>query len=66
MPVYRYEVRRGDEIVATGHLNHEQPLQVGEKLTVGSRLALVRSIEPRLHEHELQLIMQLGLDHDGE
>lgn len=43
-PAYRYEVRRGDEVVATGHLSHERPLQVGEPLKIGRRLGLVRSI----------------------
>jgi hypothetical protein len=66
MPAYRYEMRRGDEIVATGHLSHEQPLEVGEMLTIGSRAGLVRSIEPQLHEHELQLILQLGRSSDRD
>jgi hypothetical protein len=52
--------RRGDEVVATGHLSHEQPLEVGETLAIGSRLGLVRSIEPQLHQQELQLILQLS------
>ena len=64
MPAYRYEVRRGDEVVATGHLTHERPLEVGETLTFGSRSALVRSVEPQLHELEMQLVVQLG--HDGD
>lgn len=59
MPLYRYELRRGDEVVATGHLTYEQPLQVGETLVIGSRSGLVRSIEPRLHEPELQVLVQL-------
>jgi hypothetical protein len=64
MPAYRYEVRRGDEVVATGHLSHERQLQVGETLKIGRRLGLVRSIEPQLHELELQLVVQLGRDSD--
>jgi hypothetical protein len=64
MPAYRYEVRSGDEVVATGHLSRERPLQVGDTLTIGSRLGLVRSIEPQLHEQELQLVVQLALDGD--
>ena len=64
MPAYRYEMRRGDEIVATGHLSNEQPLEVGETLTIGSCAGLVRSIEPQLHEQELQLVVQLGRDGD--
>jgi hypothetical protein len=59
MPAYRYELRSGDEVVATGHLSDEQSLQVGETLTIGSHSGLVRSIEPGLHQQELQLIVQL-------
>jgi hypothetical protein len=66
MPDYRYEVRRGDEVVATGHLSHERPLQVGETLAIGSRLSLVRSIEPQLRDRELQLVLQLGSDLLGD
>ena len=62
MHAYRYEVRRGDEVVATGHLSHERPLQVGEELKIGRCLGLVRSIEPQLHELELQLVVELGRD----
>jgi hypothetical protein len=38
MPEYRYELRRGDEVIATGHLSSEQPFEVGERITIGSRL----------------------------
>ena len=64
MPLYRYELRRGEEIVATGRLTHEQPLQVGETLMLGNRSGLVRSIEPRLHEPELQVLVQLRREND--
>ena len=37
MPDYRYELRRGDEVIATGHFSREQPLEVGERITIGSR-----------------------------
>ena len=59
-------MRRGDEIVATGHLNHDQPLQVGETLMIGSLFGHVRSIEPQLPDQELQVIVQLGREHDWD
>jgi len=34
---YRYELRRGDEVVATGHLNHEQSLEVGDRVQIGGQ-----------------------------
>ena len=66
MPGYCYEVRRGDQVVGTGHLTHERPLQVGEVLTIGSRSGLVRSIEPQLYEPELHLVLQLGHERDSD
>ena len=62
MPAYRYELRRGDEVIATGHLSSEQQLEVGERITIGSRSGIVRSIEPRLGERELHLVVQLRRD----
>lgn len=62
MPVYRYELRRGDELVATGHLSRDEPLEVGGWITIGNQTGLIRSIEPRLHDHELQLVVQLLRD----
>ena len=59
MPDYRYELRRGDEVVATGHLTREEPLEVGERVEVGGRTGIVRTIEPLLGETELRLVAQL-------
>lgn len=56
---YRYELRRGDEVVATGHLLREQSLEVGERLTIGSREGTVRVVEPLLGEREQRLVIQL-------
>jgi len=56
---YKYELRRGEEIVATGHLSREQPLAVGERLTIGTRVGIVRTVEPLLVERELRLVVQL-------
>jgi hypothetical protein len=62
VPEYRYELRRGDEVIATGHLSSEQPLKVGESITIGSQSGIVRAIEPLLGERKLRLIMQLRRD----
>ncbi len=62
MPEYRYELGRGDEVIATGHLGSEQPLEVGERITIGSRSGIVRSIDPLLGERELHLVVQLRRD----
>jgi hypothetical protein len=62
VPEYRYELRRGDELIATGHLNSDQPFEVGQRVTIGSRSGIVRSIEPVLRERELRLVLQLRRD----
>lgn len=62
MPDYRYELRRGDEVIATGHLSSEQSFEVGERITIGSRSGIVRSIEPLLGQHERRLVVQLRRD----
>ena len=62
MPEYRYELRRGDDLIATGHLSREQPLEVGDDIMIGSERGLVRTIEPVLGERELRLVIQLHRD----
>jgi hypothetical protein len=56
---YRYELRGGDEVVATGHLRREQPLEVGDRVEVGGQQAIVHTIEPLLGESELRLVLRL-------
>jgi hypothetical protein len=62
MPDYRYELRRGDEVIATGHLSREQALEVGERIAIGGHSGIVRAIEPLLHERELRLVVRLWRD----
>ena len=59
---YRYELRRGDEVVATGRLNHEQRLEVGDRIEIGGQAGIVRTVEPLLGELELRLVVQLLAD----
>ena len=56
---YRYELRRGDDVVSTGHLTQEQALEVGERIEIGGELGLVRAVEPLVGERELRLVVQL-------
>jgi hypothetical protein len=62
MPDYRYELRRGEQVIATGHLCREQPLEVGERIAIGGQSGIVRATEPLLHERELRLVVQLWRD----
>lgn len=59
---YRYELRRGKEIVATGRLTRELPLEVGARVIIGAQEGIVRSAEPVLGERELHLVVQLLRD----
>jgi hypothetical protein len=56
---YRYELRRGDKVIATGHMTREHALEAGDEITIGKKVGIVRSIEPRLGETELHLVVQL-------
>ena len=57
--VYRYELRRGDEVIATGHFSSERPLEVGERVDIGGQEGIVRTVEPLLGEPEQRLIVQV-------
>jgi len=59
LPDYRYELRRGEEIVATGHLSREEALAVGEPFAIGGRSGIVKSAEPLFGRHELRLVVEL-------
>lgn len=60
--VYRFELRRADEILATGYLSPEEPFEVGDSVTIGRRLGIVRAIEPLLNEPALRLVVQVLRD----
>ena len=62
MPDYRYELRRGEEVVATGHFGRERRFEIGERVAIGRHSGIVRSIEPLLGERELRLVVQLLRD----
>ena len=57
--VYRYEVRRGAQLVATGRMSNDRPLEVGERVKLTGQLGVVRSIEPVPGGGELRLVVVL-------
>jgi hypothetical protein len=59
---YRYELRRRGEIVATGHLTNDEPLQVGQSIKIGKREGVIQTIEPLLGDRELRIVVQLPDD----
>ena len=56
---YRFELRRGEDVVSTGHLTREQALEVGQRLELGGEVGVVLAVEPLLGERELRLVVQL-------
>jgi hypothetical protein len=48
--------------MATGRMNYEQPLEVGDRIEIGGRHGIVSTIEPVLREHALRLVVQLLRD----
>ena len=61
MPItsYRYEARRGDQIIAAGHITQETALEVGDRIASGRNHGTVREIEATLADGELRLTVQL-------
>jgi hypothetical protein len=57
---YRYELRRGEELVATGHLTREHPFELGDRIVLGGSAGTVRAVEPLLGERELRLVVQVS------
>jgi hypothetical protein len=62
--VYLYELRRGEEIIATGHITYEQRVEIGERITVAGREGIIREIIPILRQNEQRLVVQLLPDPD--
>jgi hypothetical protein len=56
---YRYSLRRGDEIVATGHFTSDRAIEIGEELTIGASRGVVVAVEPSLGSGEEQLTIEL-------
>ena len=63
--MHLYELRRGDQIIATGHLNHDQPLEVGERIAVAGHTGIVREIIPGVAHNPARLIVELLPDPSG-
>ncbi len=56
---YRYELRRGDEVVATGRLSREERLEIGDRVAIEDHEGLVYSVEPLPTGDGLRLVVQL-------
>jgi UDP-3-O-[3-hydroxymyristoyl] glucosamine N-acyltransferase len=56
---YLYELRRGDEVIATGHQTHDHPVEIGDRVTIAGRAGIVHSIIPIRGQKEQRLVVQL-------
>ena len=56
---YTYELRRGEELLATGRFSRDSPLDVGQRIQVNGREGIIRSIEPQLHRGDQRVVIQL-------
>lgn len=56
---YRYELWHDEKTPATGHLSHEEHIQIGDRIEIAGSLGIVRSIDPVLAERELRLVIDL-------
>jgi len=59
---YRYEPRGGEEVIATGRLSREQPLEIGDRIEISGQHAIVHTIDALLGEPELRLVPRLVWD----
>jgi hypothetical protein len=60
--IYRYELRRGDEILATGHLTNEESFEAGQPIKIGKREGVIHTVSPVLGESALRIVVQLSDD----
>ena len=63
--MYRFELKRGGELLATGHLNRDTALNTGDRITVNGGKGIVRAIEPQLGERAQRVVIQLLRDADA-
>jgi hypothetical protein len=61
---YLYELRRGEELVATGRLTRDSRFQVGDRVEIVGQPGIVKTTEPLLGQHEHRLVIQLLRDPD--
>jgi hypothetical protein len=57
---YRYELRRGDELVATDHFSREHRLELGQQIEIAGHSGTVRTAEPIVGDREARLVVQLA------
>jgi hypothetical protein len=59
VPTYAYELRRADQVVATGHMKQEDPLVVGDPVVIGGHRGIVDTVSPQMVRGDVRLVVQL-------
>ena len=55
--MYEWELREGEQTVATGRIVEDAPVEVGASLTLGSRTLVVRDVLPAGQHLDGRLIL---------
>ena len=50
---------RGDHVVATGHMNQEDPLVVGDLVVIDGHRGTVHTVSSQMVDGEVRLVVQL-------
>ena len=56
---YVYELRRANEVIATGHLLQETALAIGDPISIGAHSGIVDGIVPIPGQNGQRLIVRL-------
>ena len=56
---YRYELRDGEEVLATGRMSRDRELDVGERIRIAGHSGVVRSVEPVLGDRAQRVVVEV-------
>jgi hypothetical protein len=59
LPEYVYELRRGQEVVATGRLSDEREFAIGNECDVAGWVGIVRDALPTTAGKEVRLVVEV-------
>jgi len=59
VPLYGYELRRGERVIATGTFAQEDPVVVGDRVSLGCYEGLVHSVSPQLVRGQIRVVIEL-------
>jgi hypothetical protein len=59
VPEYVYELRRADEVLATGRLSDARSFEIGDEVEIAGWVGIVREVLATAPSGELRLIVQV-------